>query len=320
MNIAYLVLAHHQPLQLARLVDRLSGPNSFFFIHVDKKSVHKDAITRLLSAYNNVQIIATRSVNWMGYSMVNAEIDLMKLAVGSGIAFKYFVLMSGQDYPIKTNEYINNFFSRHSTDFMQYNSVSYMGEDFKRKHRYYHFSDIPYINPRSPQRIPSLVYLYFGTHKHLARLVPQKPFYQGMELFFGSQWFALTCDTVSYILQFITENNGFIKAMKYSQGPDETFFQTIIMNSERRTNVYDYEKYVEWLKARKDDDIFIPGLSSLRYMDWSERAVSKPAVLDSSYFNELAHSEDLFARKFDEQASAGLMDKIDSGLLGRQEV
>lgn len=315
MNIAYLILAHHQPGQLARLVDRLNRPGAFFFIHIDKKSACKNAIRHTLSSFSNVQIISNHSVNWMGYSMVEAELDLIKLAAGSATPFKYFVLMSGQDYPIKSNVYIYDFFSRHHTDFMQYNSISYMEEDFRRKHAYYHFCDVPYINPRSPQRIKSLVYLYFGAHKHLAGLFPRRKFYKNMELFFGSQWFALTLDTVQYILRFVKDNKGFINAMKYSQGPDETFFQTIIMNSDRRSNVYDYQKFVSWRAERKDGDIFVPGLSSLRYMDWSERAKSKPAVLDESYFDELAHTDDLLARKVDEVASARLMDKIDATLL-----
>jgi hypothetical protein len=67
--------------------------------------------------------------------------------------------------------------------------------------------------------------------------------------------------------------------------------------------------------VRKEDEIFIPGYSSLRYMDWSGKSGSKPAVLDMSYYETLAESDDLFARKFDEQSSAELMDKLDKTIL-----
>ena len=38
MNIAYLILVHNQPLQVKRLVERLSGTGVDFYIHVDKKT------------------------------------------------------------------------------------------------------------------------------------------------------------------------------------------------------------------------------------------------------------------------------------------
>jgi hypothetical protein len=315
MNIAYMILAHHQPLQLARLVDRLNQSNAYFYIHVDKKSKEKDRIVQQFAALGNVTVIANNEVNWMGFTTIDAEVDLMKEAYNSGINFKYYVLLSGQDYPIKSNAYINNFFSTHSNDFLSYNRISYMNEGFKNKHRQYHFRDIPYINPRNPKKIPLLVYLYFGLHNRFAKYVPARRFYQDMELYFGSQWFALTHETIGYILQYLKEHKGFIRSMKNTDGPDETFFHTIIMNSERKTNVYDYDRFMAWLKVRKEDEIFIPGYSSLRYMDWSGKSGSKPAVLDMSYYETLAESDDLFARKFDEQSSAELMDKLDKTIL-----
>ena len=50
MNIAYLILAHEDPAQLARLVNALYTPNSYFFIHVDRKvASHLSPILCLLS-------------------------------------------------------------------------------------------------------------------------------------------------------------------------------------------------------------------------------------------------------------------------------
>jgi hypothetical protein len=106
--------------------------------------------------------------------------------------------------------------------------------------------------------------------------------------------------------------------MRNTDGPDETFFQTILMNSERKTNVYDYNRFTEWLKTRKEGDIFVPRLSSLRYMDWSERAKTKPAVMDATYFDDLKNSDNLFALKFDEKESAQIMDMLDAQILGKK--
>ena len=136
-----------------------------------------------------------------------------------------------------------------------------------------------------------------------------------MEPFFGSNWFAFTQDTARYIVDFVNTNPGYVRYKRFTENADETFLHTILMNSPRQTNVYDYEKYVEWLKVRKGTDLFYAGHTSLRYMDWSERGKPKPATLDMSYFDELKNSDYLFARKVDEVVSAQLLDEIDSNLL-----
>ena len=319
MNIAYMILAHNQPFQLKRLIDRLSQPNAYFYIHIDTKTKNIDFFRTTLAGCPNVTIIATCEVNWMGYTTIDAEMDLMNLAYNSGVKFKYYVLMSGQDYPIKDNDYINNFFNSHTNDFISYTNLDFISEAMRNKIRQYHFRDIPYINPRNPKKIPVLVYLYFGSHKYLMKFLPRRNFYKNFVPYFGSQWFALTHDTISYIIDFVKNNPGYVRSMKFTDGPDEMFFHTIILNSDRKTNVYDYSKYSDWLKVRKDSEVFTAGFTSLRYMDWSERGKSKPAVLDESYYEILLKSKELYGRKFDEEISAGLMDKIDATILHQKE-
>jgi Core-2/I-Branching enzyme len=315
MNIAYLILAHNQPKQLVRLIERLHQPGVYFFVHLDKKSKDYAILADQLAPYPQVRLISTQDINWMGFNMVKATIDLLNLATTSGIHFKYYVLLSGQDYPIKSNAFINDFFEKNETDFMSYNALNHFPRSFADKVRYYHNYDFPYTNPRHQKKIPALVYLYFGIQKRLKKFLPKRRFYRDMVPYFGSQWFALTHHTVSYILSFIKENPGYLKFMRHTEGPDETFFPTIVMNSPRQSNLYDYEKYQQWLKTRKEHDLFEQSYSSLRYMDWSERGKPKPAILDTTYFDILASNKNLFARKFDESLSADLLAQIDKQLL-----
>ncbi len=316
MDIAYLILAHNQPGLLIREVERLTGDNVYFFIHVDKKSKDNfDYLTRHFAGCPNVKVVSVVPIFWMGFNMVRATILLLRMAASAGKDIKYYVLLSGQDYPIKSNHYINDFFDRHSCDFISYNALAYMPESFRNKVAYYHFMDNARYNPRSPSKSPMLVKLYYGLHRRIDKYLPKRKFYKGYTPFFGSQWFALTAGTVQYIFDFLEKNRGYPAFMKYAEGPDEIFFQTIIMNSDRGTNVYDYNRYMEWLKTRKDGEIFVHEYSSLRFMDWSEQLLVKPATLDMSYYDTLAVSKELFARKVDEKKSAELLDKIDTNLL-----
>jgi hypothetical protein len=320
MNLVYLILAFKQPRQIMRLVDRLDQPHVHFYIHYDKKSADLPLLRDCVSKYNNVKIISTTKVYWGGYSQLQAELDMLHAAYNSETDFKYYLLLSGQDYPIKDNNYINNFFESNTCDFLVFHDLKFASIDFLNKFRYYHFYDVPYINPKSPEKIPFLSYLYFGGHKFLRKILPGRRIYKNMTPYFGSTKTALTKETVQYIIDFLKNNPGFIQFMKYTETPDETFFQTILLNSDRKTNVYNYDKYREWLKTRKENELF-PGTeyASLRYKDWSERGKPKPAILDESYFDILKESDMLFARKFDEKESAGLLDMLDREILRKPE-
>ena len=318
MNLAYLILAHNKPDQLKRMIDRLDAPWAHFFIHVDQKSADIASFREIFKNRERVQIISNHKIYWFGFNMVKSTTDLLRLATQSTVDFKYYVLLSGHDYPIKPNQYIFDFFSKHTADFIDYNRIEDLAEKFGEKYKSYYNMDIKYINPRDPARIGILVRLYSGLYVRLAKKFPRRNFYNGMTPFFGSQWFALTHDTVKNVLSFIDKNKGYSSFMKYIKGPDEIYFHSIILNSERKTNVWDYDRFLKWTATKKDGEIFSASYSSLHFMDWNDRGpgLTKPAILDSGDFDALkATNKDLFARKFDARKSAELLSRIDKELL-----
>lgn len=73
MRLAHLILAHNNPLQLERLVKRLSTNRADVFMHLDKKSNLSEF--KHLSSLPNVFFIANRtSIGWGNYSMVDATL------------------------------------------------------------------------------------------------------------------------------------------------------------------------------------------------------------------------------------------------------
>jgi hypothetical protein len=310
-KIAYLILAHGQEELLLRLIDTLNGPNINFFIHLDKKSTKLNFLKAALQGKHNVTIISSYKIYWMGFNMVRSTLELLQKAQDSKVNFKYFVLLSGQDYPIKSNSYINNFFTSHSEDFISYNKMADMEQKIRNKFQFFHYLDAPWWNPRHNKRIAMLIKIYYGFHKYISKRLPLRSFYNNMEPYFGSQWFALTHETVSYILEFVAKESEYLKFSKYTEGADEFFFQTIILNSQRKYNLYDYDSYEKWLVHKKENELYFAKYTSLRYMDWSEAAKTKPAVLNMNYYDVLKSSDELFARKFDLHDSSKLLDRID---------
>ncbi len=101
----------------------------------------------------------------------------------------------------------------------------------------------------------------------------------------------LSKDTIEYIHDFTHRNPDFVKFFRNSFIPDEIFFQTIILNSERKTKVVN---------------------DNLRYIDWVDE---KPAILTEKYFQAIQTSSQLFARKFDQTCDSTILDTIDEQLL-----
>ena len=317
MNIAYLIIAWNKPHQLKRLVDRLTQANVHCYIHIDKKNTDFKAFSDIFQQYSNVTLVSEYKVYWGGFSQVNTAQYLLRLAAASAMEFKYYVFLSGQDYPIKTNDYINDFFERNSCDFLSYNRIEDMAESFTNKYRYYHFLDFKYVNPKDPRRNKLLYYLFYGFYRRFGKFIPHRSFYKDFTPYFGSDWLVLHRDSVKFILDFVEKNKDYSTFMKYVEIPSELFIHNILLNSERRTNLCDYDKFTEWLKTRKPGELFNQSFSSLRYMDWSERGkeFTKPAILDVSYFETIKNDPNLFARKMDDKLSDELLDRIDAEIL-----
>ena len=146
MKVAYLILAHHQPKQLYRLVNTLNSKSVSFFIYIDLKSD--------ISKFNcykydsNVLFIKKRiSVNRFGYYLSQAMITLIQTAAVSN-EYDYFIYLSGNDYPIKDNDYIHNYFkNNYPLNFMNFYPL--VGNaDFVNHLKKYRFVDLIKNTPK----------------------------------------------------------------------------------------------------------------------------------------------------------------------------
>lgn len=109
VRIAYLILAHKAPSHLVRLVTRLQGPECTFVIHLDGKSVGPDwdeACEKLRQP--NILWAERIDCEWGDFSLVQATLNAIGKLYASVRPFDFAVLLSGQDYPVKSNGYIES--------------------------------------------------------------------------------------------------------------------------------------------------------------------------------------------------------------------
>ena len=134
-----------------------------------------------------------------------------------------------------------------------------------------------------------------------------KKVFKGLEPFGGSQWWALTADACRHILEFIDLRPDVLKYFKNVYLPDESFFHTIIGNSEFAKNVTRNLTFADWSRPG--------GGPALIDMDHLRAFAKMDVVMADDYYGQ---GELLFARKFRDDSSQ-LTDFIDTQLINRRD-
>lgn len=117
MRVAYLVIAHHLPDQLARLVAHLRRAGDVY-IHLDRKA--RDRFHGLEGCH----VLSERlDVWWGGWSIVAAELALARAALPG--CYDYYSHLTGQCYPIKPLAAFHAFLeANHPAEHMVYADVA----------------------------------------------------------------------------------------------------------------------------------------------------------------------------------------------------
>ncbi len=277
VKLAYLILVHHQPKQLERLIRKLSFPGVDFYIHVDEKADIRPFL-QLISLPQVVFIKKREKVNWGGYSIIKATINGFEAIISSGIDYQYITLLSGQDYPLKSNEAIQQFFTDNPRKaFISFLSIeSEWTEALPRLQKYF-LTDHPFAGST---RIEAL----------LNKLLPARKQPQGLVFVGRFQWFSMTLEQIKYIVTVLQKNKKLQKYLRFTWGSDEFVFQTLLYNSDFRNQMVN---------------------DNLRYTNWTPGTAS-PKILTMDNANELSASDKLFARKFDAAIDKDVLDFLDN--------
>lgn len=276
MKIAYVVSAYRNPAHLSRLVHRLhTGAETRFLLHVDRKTndATHGAMQAGLADLTNLHFLPRHSCHWGGFGHVRASLKAIAELARTDELPDYTILLSGQDYPIKSNAFIREFLAR--------------GED---RSFFMHFP-LPSENwiRGGLDRFRDWHLRYRGLH---LRLPLRRGLPGGLRPWGGSAYWIVSARALRTIADFVAAHPEYVQFFEHVDIPDELFFQTILLNSDEADRCVDFR---------------------LHYTEWSR--VPAPATLTAEDFPQLAASSCLFARKFDEQVDAHVLDLIDDELL-----
>ena len=198
------------------------------------------------------------------------ELALLSEAVKTPHA--YYHLISGVDFPLKSQADIHQFFDDNAEkEYIAINQCDERMEEFKDRIRYYHWLQDKI--GRNSGKLVAIMYRLENASLRIQRMLKVDRLKRcPYEIKKGANWFSITHGLALYLL-----NQGNIK--KYfgeDLCADELVVQTLAYASPYRDNIAE---------------------GNLRFIDWHRGG---PYTFTSDDYSQLVESDRLFARKFDE--------------------
>lgn len=218
---------------------------------------------------------------------------MLKSVIDSKINYDFVWLISGQDYLIKPISYITEYLNKNKgkcfIDIIPQDNKSYT--QFDKRNDLYHFDFM--ISRRIFSRIiKNIYYIVTGGKGRTYKIFKRKSVFS--KCYHGSSWWCIPYDYAKKIYDIVCTDKKITKFFSHSINPDESMFQTLIM------------------QVAKDKEIS----SNLLYVDWSTMKSSPKILTIDDKEQILSIGEDiLIARKFDIEINSEILDIIDKEIL-----
>lgn len=190
----------------------------------------------------------------------------------------YFHLISGQDFPCKSNKEFDEFFENHKgSSYMLLDSDEYRQKCMERKYpsriKPWYFYDIRHRNL-------GIVNFMARSLNFLSRRLWWRRDIQG--LWGGWQWFSWYRTVAEYVVNEEKENPSFFRRFHHTSCSDELIFATLLHGKEAELHIVSDE--------------------SLRYINWNKVAyvrkqIHSPLILNEEEYDEIVNSGAFFCRK-----------------------
>lgn len=285
---AYLIIAHGNFQILEKQLRFLDSENADFFIHIDSKVADFDFDRfRAIPKKSSVTFVDRVRISWGHHSQIQSELILLKAALPG--RYDYYHLLSGVDVPVKTRQYIENYFvSRQGTNFLHFHHEKIIREYSDRVRYYYPLQRWNLMN--RPFRLLLRRMCVLVQWPFVDRT---KTFEPGTVFQKGANWFSITHALAEYV---VSKEDWIKEHFTSTFCADEVFIHTLVVNSRFRDTLP--EEYYG-----------LDHKNCLRYIDWTR---GKPYTFRDEDYEELIHTGEpyLFARKFDYGRYPGVVDRL----------
>jgi hypothetical protein len=208
-----MMLVHENENQVNRLIKHLSKDFDVY-IHIDKRSSLK------IYPQENIFVYKKYKTYWGSFNQIMATLYLLKKAHHK--KYDRYILISGQDLPIKTNAEIKDFFDNNENEYV--NSSKIPREDgWPGMERLTHYH--PNRNHRDNGKYDILYRIQRKIFSKISGYFPRKLEY---DFYGGVNWTNYTQNCVDKIFEYLENDKKYIERYRWTSCADEIFYQTIL--------------------------------------------------------------------------------------------
>lgn len=109
LPIAFSIIFHENIEQTERLLRAIWRPHNFYCLHLDARAsidLHS-AVNAISNCLPNVVLPDHKVfIHWAEFTVLQAEIECIRVLLRTSSKWKYFINLTGREFPLKTNEEI----------------------------------------------------------------------------------------------------------------------------------------------------------------------------------------------------------------------
>lgn len=270
MKQAYLIMAHDRPQELRRLLRALDDRRNDIFLHIDSRSPLQDEDINHVVEKSTLTILPSQKVVWGGSSQIEVEMRLFEAAYRHPGQYDYYHLLSGVDYPVKSNDYINRFLESHNGE--NYISIEEEPPRFRMRFDQYHLLQNTVVGKKRNL----WKYIDFASC-YVQKMFGVRRFSDKEQLQKHINWVSLTDEAVAVL---VSRKESILKRYRWTYCCDEVFVLAELRDSPLKNT--------------------ISKVGNLRFMEWQwfSKHDSSPRAIGMEDWDALRQPHILFARKF----------------------
>ena len=298
MKLAFLISAFKDPQQLLRLVKALPE-GSEYYVHIDGNvdiSIFTDVV-----CLPHVHFIEKRvKVMWGSFTQVQFQMELIRAALSSDVRFDYLFMLSGQDYPVWSNERIVSYLqSLEGRSLLQGMCIVDSPHSTTVEYKQYRFLN------NHPWKYGSWKSRFRVALRKLTAPLLKKPLAftadgRRYRLYKGADYFAVSSRLAAYVLEQYDASPQLRRYFSTSFAPSETFIHTVAFNSDYASDCM--------LTSLPGGRTYLKKLTPLTYIEYT----TKIKELTEQDFDRIVQSDKMLCRKCVTGVSDALLSRIDA--------
>lgn len=230
------------------------------------------------------------NVHHGGISQVHCTLRLLNFVRDVLPDYDFIHSISGQDYPLRSNELFDGYFEHSNKGYMLFDS-----EALVQKWRDNKYADrVNYWHPNNRASILGKIYYRISLDKIVNRFIKRDTI---CGLRGGWSWFTWTPMITNYVLKYLAEHSDYLRRFEHSYCGDELIFATMLypVAEELNLDIRCPLRYVSWFPKHRQTDV----------------GSYFPYILNIDDFEDVYNSAAFFCRKVELPESANLLDMID---------